>query len=414
MCRMPRTGRHPLGVAVGDQPAAAVGVLVGHLAVDHVGDGLEAAVRVPRRALGLARRVLDLAHLVEVHERVEVGQVDAGERPADREALALEAARRRRHRATGRSTASSAGAGMRGSDEDVVDGHGWHAGGTLRRRTDSRPIPGRESVARVIGRAGRAWCWPPAPGRRLRPLTDVRPKALCTVGGRPLLDLGAGAGAAVRRPYGGQRAPPPADQLLRRAGRPRRPRLRRAPARRWAPPARSASSATGSTAQPVLLTNADALYPPDLAPVGRPARRLGRRAAPAALRPPRAPGRLRRAALRRDRAAALVVGAGPGAGAGRALRGVLARRCTPQGRLDLVVTDAAAVDCGTPADYLRANMLASGGALGGGAGRAWSRASWCARSSGPASGSARTSAWSTRSGPPATTLQPATRHEAPR
>jgi hypothetical protein len=36
-----------------------VGVLEG--AVDDVGDGLEAAVRVPRRALGLAGRVLDLA-----------------------------------------------------------------------------------------------------------------------------------------------------------------------------------------------------------------------------------------------------------------------------------------------------------------------------------------------------------------
>ena len=33
-----------------------------------------------------------------------------------------------------------------------------------------------------------------------------------------------------------------------------------------------------------------------------------------------------------------------------------------QGRLDLVVTDLPAVDCGTPADYLRANLLASGGA----------------------------------------------------
>ena len=28
----------------------------------------------------------------------------------------------------------------------------------------------------------------------------------------------------------------------------------------------------------------------------------------------------------------------------------------------LAVTEATAVDCGTPADYLRANMLASGGA----------------------------------------------------
>lgn len=32
------------------------------------------------------------------------------------------------------------------------------------------------------------------------------------------------------------------------------------------------------------------------------------------------------------------------------------------GRLDLVTTDVPFVDCGTPADYLRANLLASGGA----------------------------------------------------
>ena len=50
-----RAGGHPLGVAVGDEAAAAGRVLVLEGAVDHVGHGLEAAVRVPRRALGLAR-----------------------------------------------------------------------------------------------------------------------------------------------------------------------------------------------------------------------------------------------------------------------------------------------------------------------------------------------------------------------
>ncbi len=87
-------GGHPLGVAVGDRAATAVGVLVVEDAVDDVGDGLEAAVRVPRGALGLARRVVHLAHLVHHDERVEVRQVDAGERAADREALPLEALRR--------------------------------------------------------------------------------------------------------------------------------------------------------------------------------------------------------------------------------------------------------------------------------------------------------------------------------
>ena len=88
----PGAGGHPLGVAVGDHPAAAVRVGVLEDAVDHVGDGLEPAMRMPRRALRLARGVVDLAHLVEMDERVEVGEVDAGERALDREPLPFEAA----------------------------------------------------------------------------------------------------------------------------------------------------------------------------------------------------------------------------------------------------------------------------------------------------------------------------------
>ena len=88
-----RPGGHPLRVAVGDRPAAALAVLVVEDAVHDVGDRLEAPVRVPRRALGLARRILHLTHLVHVDERVQPPEVHAGERPADREALALEPAR---------------------------------------------------------------------------------------------------------------------------------------------------------------------------------------------------------------------------------------------------------------------------------------------------------------------------------
>ena len=84
---------HPLGGAVGDQTAAAVRILVGETAVDHVGDCLEAAVRVPVGAARLARLVFDLAHLVHVDERVEVGGADAGERAHDGEALAFVPAR---------------------------------------------------------------------------------------------------------------------------------------------------------------------------------------------------------------------------------------------------------------------------------------------------------------------------------
>jgi hypothetical protein len=73
------------------RPPPAVGVLVLEDAVDHVGDGLEAAVGVPGGALALAGRVIDLAHLVHVHERVQGRQVDAGEGAAHGEALTLKA-----------------------------------------------------------------------------------------------------------------------------------------------------------------------------------------------------------------------------------------------------------------------------------------------------------------------------------
>jgi len=120
-------GRHPLRVAVGDDAAAPIGVGVLEGPVDHVRDGLEAAVRMPGRPLGLARRVLDLAHLVEMDEGVEVGQVDAGERPPDREALALVPLRGHRHAGHG-ALAGKDRVRFRDSrqDGDVVDGDGGH------------------------------------------------------------------------------------------------------------------------------------------------------------------------------------------------------------------------------------------------------------------------------------------------
>ena len=120
-------GRHPLGVAVRDRAAAAVRVLVLERAVHHVGHGLEAAVRVPRRALRLARRVVDLAHLVHVDERVEVGEVDVGEGAADREALPFQAAPGDRQALDG-PLAGDGRIGVRdaGQDGDVVDGDRGH------------------------------------------------------------------------------------------------------------------------------------------------------------------------------------------------------------------------------------------------------------------------------------------------
>jgi len=123
----PAARGHPLGVAVGDQAAAAVGVLVAEHAVDDVRDGLEPAVRVPRRALGLTRRVLHLAHLVHVDERVQLPQFHAGERPADRETLTLEPGRRGSHRHD-RPLGRDGGVGLRdaGQHQNVLNGHRWH------------------------------------------------------------------------------------------------------------------------------------------------------------------------------------------------------------------------------------------------------------------------------------------------
>src|SRR5882757_3082350 len=95
-------------------------------AVDDVCDRLEAAVRVPGGALGLARRVLDLAHLIHVDERVQLGHRDAGKRAANREALTLVAGRRVGDRPNvplrriGRRLRDPSQCG------DVRNRHGWH------------------------------------------------------------------------------------------------------------------------------------------------------------------------------------------------------------------------------------------------------------------------------------------------
>ena len=59
-------------------------------AVDHVGHGLETAMGMPRGSFGLTRGVLDLPHLVEMDERIELVEGDAGESPPNRKSLTLE------------------------------------------------------------------------------------------------------------------------------------------------------------------------------------------------------------------------------------------------------------------------------------------------------------------------------------
>src|SRR5205807_2504015 len=86
--------RHPLGGAVGYQAASARRITVLEGAVDHVGHGLEPAVRVPGGSLRLARTVLDLTHLVHVNEGIEMALVHSVEGAPNRKALTFQAFRR--------------------------------------------------------------------------------------------------------------------------------------------------------------------------------------------------------------------------------------------------------------------------------------------------------------------------------
>jgi NDP-sugar pyrophosphorylase family protein len=195
-------------------------------------------------------------------------------------------------------------------------------------------------------------------GSRLRPLTDVRPKPLCPVGDRTLLDLALDrvaphvAGTAVNAHHH-------ADQLVAAlAGRGVHVSLEQ-------PAALGTAGALGALrdwvdGRAVLVTNADAYYA-DRDPVGdlvagwdgdRPRLLCVRTSAASDF------GDLHYVGTAllpwwsvRDLAPAP-----------SGLYEVSWRDLHAAGRLDLAVTEATAVDCGTPADYLRANMLASGGA----------------------------------------------------
>jgi NDP-sugar pyrophosphorylase family protein len=208
----------------------------------------------------------------------------------------------------------------------------------------------RDGLAGVVLAAGA--------GTRLRPLTDVRPKPLCPVGDRTLLDLALDrvaphvAGTAVNAHHR-------ADQLVAAlAGRDVHVSLEQ-------PVALGTAGALGALrdwidGRPVLVSNADAYYG-----AGDPVGELV-------------------AGWDGDRPRLLCVRTGAASDFGElhyvgtavlpwwsvqdlapvpsGLYEVSWRELHAAGRLDLAVTEATAVDCGTPADYLRANMLASCGA----------------------------------------------------
>jgi hypothetical protein len=207
-------------------------------------------------------------------------------------------------------------------------------------------------------------------GERLRPLTTLRPKALCPVGDVPLLDLaldrlrphaGSGEGAVAVNAHHF------ADDVVAHVGA-------RAHVQVEQPRPLGTAGALGALrpwldGRDVLLTNADAFTPRGLAELvrGWDGTRCRLLASPAR------PGE--RADFTRDGSGVRYVGSCllPWA----AVRALAAEpgglyevlwRDLPAHELDLVVTHDPVVDCGRPADYLAANLLASGGASVVGAG----------------------------------------------
>ena len=141
--------RHPLRRPVGDEPAAAVGVLVLEGPVDHVRDGLEAAVGVPGCALRLAGAVVDRAHLVHMHERVERREVHPVERSAYGKPLALEAPGRSGHAHHRARVGLRVGFGDPGKGEGI-GGDGWHG---FAPRWDETLLAGTRRPAILAARA---------------------------------------------------------------------------------------------------------------------------------------------------------------------------------------------------------------------------------------------------------------------
>ena len=199
-------------------------------------------------------------------------------------------------------------------------------------------------------------------GTRLRPLTTVRPKPLCTVGGRPLLDWALGRVSA----YAGKVAVNVhhhADLMLAALAD------RDVHVSHERPAALGTAGALGLLREwvdgrPVLLSNSDAWYPPagDQVVADLVAGWDGER--PRLLCVP-SPDRRDFDDLHYVGTALLpwwsVRDLSPEPAG---LYEVSWSELHRQGRLDLHVSSAAdldAIDCGTPADYLRANMAATGG-----------------------------------------------------
>jgi MurNAc alpha-1-phosphate uridylyltransferase len=206
-------------------------------------------------------------------------------------------------------------------------------------------------LAGVVLAAGR--------GQRLRPLTDQLPKPLCPIANVPLVDLAL----ARLAPYVGSG---PAHLAVNAHYRPdliRAHLQERVTISEEQPVALGTAGALGALrswidGRAVLLTNADAYLPDGLADLvdgwdGVRIRLLGKEI-----------GRPSDFGTQRYVGACLMpwryvepLAAEPSGLYERVWRSELER-----GDLELVTTSAVAIDCGTPADYLAANLAASGGA----------------------------------------------------
>ena len=82
-------GRHPLHVAGAEAAAVAEAVAVLDVAGEHVGDRLDAAVRMPRKAGEIVARVV-VAEVVEEQERIELRGVAEAERALQLDAGAFD------------------------------------------------------------------------------------------------------------------------------------------------------------------------------------------------------------------------------------------------------------------------------------------------------------------------------------
>jgi N-acetyl-alpha-D-muramate 1-phosphate uridylyltransferase len=195
-------------------------------------------------------------------------------------------------------------------------------------------------------------------GERLRPLTDLRPKPLCPIANRPLVDLALDRLTAHTGPgpdHVAVNAHYLSGQLADYVGD-------RAQLSFEQPVALGTAGALGTLrpwidGRAVLLTNTDAYLPEGLAELvsgwdGERIRLLCKEIGqPSDFGPRRYVG-----ACLMPWTAVAPLSAEPSG-----LYELVWRGAEQRGELDLVVSTALAIDCGRPADYLAANLDASGG-----------------------------------------------------